>query len=109
MDKYELVEALRAAADGIANATKSKEAELKLEDFRKLVYNFCKVAAVQAEFGIFNSFNSPIISNEPLKNFVTCIKKFDEIDSNCRTLNKTREEADKLYKQLTNEDPPKED
>jgi hypothetical protein len=106
LDKYELVETLRAAADGIANATKSKEAELKLEDFRKLVYNFCKVAAVQAEFGIFNS---SVISNEPLKNFVTCIKKFDEIDSNCRTLNKTREEADKLYKQLTNEDPPKED
>lgn len=107
MDKYGLIEVLRAAADGIAGASKSKEAELKLDDFRKLVYNFCKFAAVQAEPGVISS--SVLFSNDPLKNYCSYIDKFDEISNNCRNLSRIREEANKLYKTLTNEEPPKED
>ena len=108
MDKYELIEALRAAADGIAGASKSKEAELKLDSFRRIVYNLCKCVVAQ-EFDLAN-FSSPVPfdNSDPLKNLYICVSKFDQAALSF-TGKELLDKANKLYKQLTNEDPPKED
>lgn len=110
MDKYELIEVLRAAADGIAGTTKSKEAELKLDCFRRIVYNLCKCLVAQ-EFDLAN-FSSPASFDkpDPLKNLYICVSKFDQtVSSLSFTGKELLDKANKLYKQLTNEDPPKED
>ena len=104
MDKYELIEVLRAAADGIAGASKSKEAELNLDCFRRIVYNLCKCVVAQ-EFNL-KDFSSPDL----LKNLYICVSKFDQtVSSLSFTGKELLDKANKLYKQLTNEDPPKED
>lgn len=110
MDKYELIEVLRAAADGIAGASKSKEAELKLDSFRRIVYNLCKCVVTQ-EFDMAN-FSSPASfdNSDPLKNLYICVSKFDQTVSGLSFTGKELlDKANKLYKQFTNEDPPKED
>lgn len=100
MDKYELIEVLRAAADGIAGVSKSKEAELNLDCFRRIVYNLCKCVVAQ-EFDM---------DSDPLKNLYICVSKFDQtVSSLSFTGKELLDKANKLYKQLTNEDPPKED
>lgn len=108
MDKYELIEVLRAAADGIAGASKSKEAELNLDCFRRIVYNLCKCVVAQ-EFDLAN-FSSPVPfdNSDPLKNLYICVSKFDQAALSF-TGKELLDKANKLYKQLTNEDPPKED
>ena len=108
MDKYELIEVLRAAADGIAGASKSKEAELKLDSFRRIVYNLCTCVASQA-FDLANfSSPAPFDKPDPLKNLYICVSKFDQAALSF-TGKELLDKANKLYKQLTNEDPPKED
>ena len=108
MDKYELIEVLRAAADGIAGASKSKEAELKLDSFRRIVYNLCKCVVVQ-EFDLANfSSPTPLDKPDPIKNLYICVSKFDQTALSF-TGKELLDKANKLYKQLTNEDPPKED
>lgn len=110
MDKYELIEVLRAAADGIAGASKSKEAELNLDCFRRIVYNLCKYVVAQ-EFDMANfSSPAPFDNSDPLKNLYICVSKFDQtVSSLSFTGKELLDKANKLYKQLTNEDPPKED
>lgn len=111
MDKYELIDVLRAAADGIAGTSRSKEAEFKLDDFRKLIYNLCKFVVAQEEF----YFSSPNISSllydpEPLKKIYSYVSKFDQtVSESTFTGKELLSKANNLYKQLTNEDPPKED
>ena len=108
MDKYELIEVLRAAADGIAGVSKSKEAELKLDSFRRIVYNLCKCVVAQ-EFDLANfSSPAPLDKPDPLKNLYICVSKFDQAALSF-TGKELLDKANKLYKQLTNEDPPKED
>lgn len=108
MDKYELIEVLRAAADGIAGASKSKEAELKLDSFRRIVYNLCKCVVAQ-EFDLANfSSPAPLDKPDPLKNLYICVSKFDQVALSF-TGKELLDKTNKLYKQLTNEDPPKED
>ena len=108
MDKYELIEVLRAAADGIAGASKSKEAELKLDSFRRIVYNLCKCVVAQ-EFDLANfSSPTPFDKPDPLKNLYICVSKFDQTALSF-TGKELLDKANRLYKQLTNEDPPKED
>ena len=108
MDKYELIEVLRAAADGIAGASKSKEAELNLDCFRRIVYNLCKCVVAQ-EFDLANfSSPAPFDKPDPLKNLYICVSKFDQAALSL-TGKELLDKANKLYKQLTNEDPPKED
>lgn len=110
MDKYELIEVLRAAADGIAGVSKSKEAELNLDCFRRIVYNLCKCVVAQ-EFDLANfSSPAPFDKPDPLKNLYICVSKFDQASSSLSFTGKELlDKANKLYKQLTNEDPPKED
>ena len=111
MDKYELIEVLRAAADGIAGASKSKEAELNLDCFRRIVYNLCKFVVAQ-EFGLlnFSSSNDPFDNSDALRNLYMCVSKFDQATSDLSFTGKELlDKTNKLYKQLTNEDPPKED
>lgn len=111
MDKYELIEVLRAAADGIAGATKSKEAELKLDDFRKLIYNLCKFVITQEEL-YFSSPNTshPFYETDPLKKIYLYVSKFDQMVSDSTFTGKELlGKVSSLYKALTNEDPPKED
>lgn len=108
MDKYELIEVLRAAADGIAGASKSKEAELKLDSFRRIVYNLCKCVVAQ-EFDLANfSSPAPFDKPDPLKNLYIYVSKFDQTALSF-TGKELLDKANRLYKQLTNEDPPKED
>ena len=108
MDKYELIEVLRAAADGIAGASKSKEAELNLDCFRRIVYNLCKCVVGQ-EFDLANfSSPAPFDKPDPLKNLYICVSKFDQAALSF-TGKELLDKANKFYKQLTNEDPPKED
>lgn len=110
MDKYELIDILRAAADGIAGASRSKEAELKLDDFRKLIYNLCKCVVAQ-EFDLAN-FSSPVPfdNSDPLKKIYMCVSRFDQTVSDLSFTGKELlDKANKLYKALTNENPPKED
>lgn len=110
MDKYELIEVLRAAANGIAGASESKEAELKLDSFRRIVYNLCKCVVAQ-EFDMANfSSPAPFDNSDPLKNLYICVSKFDQtVSSLSFTGKELLDKTNKLYKQLTNEDPPKED
>lgn len=111
MDKYELIEVLRAAADGIAGASRSKEAELKLDDFRKLIYNLCKCVVVQEKFcfsssGVLSQFDK----SDPLKKIYSYVSRFDQMVSESTFTGKELlGKVNNLYKQLTNEDPPKED
>lgn len=112
MDKYELIDILRAAADGIAGATKSKEAELKLEGFRRIVYNFCKfVVAQEEEFSApALSFSSPFGNSTILDKFYSCVSNFDQAVTQSKFYgHELLGKVNELYKQLTNEDPPKEE
>ena len=110
MDKYELIEVLRAAADGISGVSKGKEIELNLDCFRRIVYNLCKCVVAQ-EFDLANfSSPAPLDKPDPLKNLYICVSKFDQtVSSLSFTGKELLDKANKLYKQLTNEDPPKED
>lgn len=111
MDKYELIDVLRAAADGIAGASKSKEAEFKLDCFRRIVYNLCKCVVAQEEF-CFSSPNTPSLLYEPdsLKKIYSYVSRFDQtVSESTFTGKELLSKANNLYKQLTNEDPPKED
>ena len=110
MDKYELIDVLRAAADGIAGVSKRKESELNLDCFRRIAYNLCK-CVVAREFDLAN-FSSPALFDklEPLKNLYICVSKFDQtVSSLSFTGKELLDKTNELYKQLTNEDPPKED
>lgn len=114
MDKYELIEVLRAAADGIAGASKSKEAELKLDGFRRIVYNFCKFIVAQEELGSpvpsLSSSNPFGDFYDPLNKFYSCVSRFDQTVIQSKfSGNELLSKVNELYKQLTNEDPPKED
>lgn len=111
MDKYELIEVLRAAADGIAGTTKSKEAEFKLDDFRKLIYNLCKFVITQEEL-YFSSPNTPppFYEPDPLKKIYSYVSKFDQtVSESTFTGKELLSKVNNLYKAITNEDPPKED
>ena len=113
MDKYELIEVLRAAADGIAGVSKRKESELNLDCFRRIVYNLCKCVVVREEF----SFSSPdalsqFDKSDPLKKIYSYVSRFDQTVSVSESGFIGKEllgKVNNLYKQLTNEDPPKED
>lgn len=114
MDKYELIEVLRAAADGIAGVSKSKEAELKLDGFRRIVYNFCKFVIAQEELASpvpsFSSSSPFGDYSDPLNKFYSCVGRFDQTVSRSSFAGKELlDKVNELYKQLTNEDPPKED
>ena len=112
MDKYELIEILRAAADGIAGASKSKEAELKLEGFRRIVYNFCKFAVSQEkEFSApALTLSNPFGNSTILDKFYSCVSNFDQAAAQSKFYgHELLFKVNDLYKQLTNEDPPKEE
>lgn len=101
MDKYELAEILTAAADGIKGWSKVKEAESKLDGLRRICYNFCKAAVMDA-----NEVPSlSIHGSNPIDAVIMKINKFDNSFDNSYL----KREADELYKQLTSEEPPKED
>jgi len=114
LDKYELIEVLRAAADGIAGTSKSKEAELKLDGFKRIVYNFCKFVIAQEELGSpmpsLSSSNPFDDYSDPLNKFYSCVGRFDQTISRSPFGGKELlDKVNELYKQLTNENPPKED
>ena len=111
MDKYELIDVLRAAADGIAGASKSKEAELNLDCFRRIVYNLCKCVVVQEEF-CFSSSDvlSQFDKSDPLKKIYSYVSRFDQMVSESTFTGKELlRKVNNLYKAITNEDPQKED
>lgn len=106
MDKYELIEILRSAADGIAGRSQSKEAEMKLDSFRRIIYNFCKAAVMDST----NEAPQPpdiLYRNNDLEKVLCKMAKFDRL-----TASKSFSSADlerrakELYEQLTSEDFP---
>ena len=106
MDKYELIEILRSAADGIAGRIQSKEAELKLDSFRRIVYNFCKAAVMDSLDEIPASPDFLYRTND-LEKVLCKVTKFDKLVAS-KSFSSTEAErrAKELYKQLTNEDFP---
>lgn len=50
MDKYELIEVLRAAADGIERRDSSKELKVKLDSYKKLCYILLRSVARKITF-----------------------------------------------------------
>ena len=103
MDKYELAEILTAAADGIKGWSKIKEAESKLDGLRRICYNFCKAAVIDANGTPSLSLHELGVSN-PIDAVVMKINKFNSSNNDY-----LKREADELYRQLTSEEPPKED
>lgn len=106
MDKYELIEILRSAADGIAGRIQSKEAEMKLDSFRQIVYNFCKAAVMDSD-----ELPPPspdfLYSADDLEKLLVKMTKFDKlIASRSFTAQGVEKRAKELYKQLTSEDFP---
>ena len=112
MDKHELIEILRSAADGIAGRSQSKEAELKLDSFRRIVYNFCKAAVmdsldeIPASPDFLYRANGANGAND-LDKLLYKMTKFDKlVASKSFSSTDTERRAKELYKQLTNEDFP---
>lgn len=109
MDKYELIEILRSAADGIAGRSQSKEAEMKLDSFRRIVYNFCKAAVMDSidEAPPSHDFLYRASGASDLDKLLYKMTKFDKlIASKSFTSTDTEKRAKELYKQLTSEDFP---
>lgn len=109
MDKYELIEILRSAADGIAGRSQSKEAELKLDSFRRIVYNFCKAAVMDSidEIPASPDFLYRANGANDLDKLLYKITKFDKfVASKSFSSTDTERRAKELYKQLTSEDFP---
>lgn len=101
MDKYEIAEVLTAAANGIKGWSNEKEALAKLDGLRRVCYNFCKAAVIDAE----EIPSLSIHGGNPIDAVIMKINKFDNSFDNSYL----KREADELYKQLTSEEPPKED
>lgn len=104
MDKYELAEMLTAAANGIKGWSNEKEALAKLDGLRRICYNFCKAAVIDAEEIPSLSLHELDVKN-PIDAVIMKINKFNNSSNN----DYLKREADELYKQLTSEEPPKED
>ena len=106
MDKYELIEILRSAADGIAGRSQSKEAEMKLDSFRQIVYNFCKAAVIDSTD---EALPPPDIlyRNNDLDKLLCKMTKFDRLTASRSFSSADLERrAKELYKQLTSENFP---
>lgn len=102
MDKYELINILHAAADGIAGIDANKELKLKNEDYKVMIYNFCKVAIVnyfRRLDAAFNPTESDIISSIGVG-----INEFDNKPNQMAY----KKLADKVFTAMTNEKPPTE-
>jgi hypothetical protein len=104
LDKYELAEILTAAADGIKGWSKVKEAESKLDGLRRICYNFCKATVMDANEIPSLSLHELGVSS-PIDAIIMKINKFNNSSNNSYL----KREADELYRQLTSEEPPKED
>lgn len=104
MDKYEIAEVLTAAANGIKGWSNEKEALAKLDGLRRVCYNFCKAAVIDAEGIPSLSLHELGVSN-PIDAVIMKINKFNNSSNNSYL----KREADELYRQLTSEEPPKED
>lgn len=104
MDKYELIEILRSAADGIAGRSQSKEAEMKLDSFRRIIYNFCK-AAVMDSIDEIPPSPDILYRTDDLDKLLYKMNKFDRfIASKSFSSQGAEKRAQELYKQLTSED-----
>lgn len=101
MDKYEIAEVLTAAANGIKGWSNEKEALAKLDGLRRVCYNFCKAAVIDAE----EIPSLSIHDRNPIDAVIMKINKFNNSLDNSYL----KREADELYRQLTSEEPPKED
>lgn len=104
MDKYEIAEVLTAAANGIKGWSNEKEALAKLDGLRRVCYNFCKAAVIDNEGIPSLSLHELGVSN-PIDAVIMKINKFNNSSNNSYL----KREADELYRQLTSEEPPKED
>lgn len=104
MDKYELAEILTAAANGIKGWSNEKKALAKLDGLRRVCYNFCKAAVIDAEEIPSLSLHELGVRN-PIDAVIMKINKFN----NSLNDDYLKQKADELYKQLTSEEPPKED
>lgn len=113
MDKYELAEILTAAANGIKGWSNEKEALTKLDGLRRVCYNFCKATVIEEYEKSYASIQSPV-ADDFLSNIMIKVQKFDRAMQagsgyaygNTKYI---KSKADELYKQLTSEEPPKED
>ena len=100
MDKYDLINILHAAADGIAGIDASKELKLKNESYKAMLYNFCKVAVVNYFNRIdaaFNPTESDIISSIGVG-----VNDFDDKPNQMAY----KKLADRVFTAMTNEKPP---
>lgn len=104
MDKYEIAEVLTAAANGIKGWSSEKEALAKLDGLRRICYNFCKATVMDANEIPSLSLHELGVSS-PIDAVVMKINKFNNSSNNSYL----KREADELYRQLTSEEPPKED
>lgn len=104
MDKYEIAEVLTAAANGIKGWSNEKEALAKLDGLRRVCYNFCKATVIDANEIPSLSLHELGVSN-PIDAIIMKINKFNNSSNNSYL----KREADELYRQLTSEEPPKED
>lgn len=96
MDKYELIEVLRAAADGIEKRDSSKELKVKLDSYKKLCYILLRSVAREIAF----SQSIGTVKAERI------IEKLSVI-SNIKELNPVIDEA---FRAITGGDePPKDD
>lgn len=99
LDKYELINILRAAADGIEGRSNSKEIELKFDNFRHALYTLCKVVVMSCQdvhSGFYSSDAFGFVANK--------LQQFD----NSYAKEDLEERAKDLYKKLTLEEAPKE-
>ena len=113
MDKYELAEILTAAANGIKDWSNEKKALAKLDGLRRVCYNFCKATVIEEYEKSYASIQSPV-SDDLLTNIIIKVQKFDKAMQegsgyNYGNTRYMKNRADELYKQLTSEEPPKED
>lgn len=102
MDKYDLINILHAAADGIAGIDANKELKLKNESYKVMIYNFCKVAIVNyfnRMAAAFNPTETDIISSIGVG-----VNDFDDKPNQMAY----KKLADRVFTAMTNEKPPAE-
>jgi len=108
MNKYELIEILRAAADGIAGVDRSQELKLKNKSYKEIIYNFCKISIIHYFSNPINIKSGQPSSEDILQYVSEKLFEFDKKETYFTSCD-VKKLADEMFRLMTNEEPPKEE
>lgn len=110
MDKHEIIEILRAAADGIEKRDSGAKTRLELDKYKRLFYNFLKINAslycAKSARASMTFINESQQAENVIDFLIRSASNMPNVDGTEETINNIAKE---MFKKLTNGDEPPEE